>query len=293
MSPQMPFRFKSTLPWPLPPLKRAVRGYLGPRTALVDELPPERRPSALAVHEPVDGLELLDDHLTLLSFNVQRGQRLGVAAASLEHAVASFRPDLVLLQEAPPEIFRRPPLRDVLAGCSLFYAPFHQVEWPNRRYRFRSYGQLVASTRALQHPRVVELPTVNPSVLGPGHLMKRIALYAEVPTADGRTVAVVNVHNEPFARPGDRLAQHRAFLEAVEERGPDVAICCGDFNPSLSQRGEPGQRLLESSGFENAFAGRWRALDTCFARGHLEFQTAKRLALGGSDHRPIVVGVRL
>jgi endonuclease/exonuclease/phosphatase family metal-dependent hydrolase len=274
-------------------LKRAVRGYLGPRTVLVDELPPERRPSALAVCEPVDGLEALEDDLTLLSFNVQRGQRLGIAAASIERAVADFRPELVFLQEAPPEIFRQPPLRDLFDGRTLFYAPFHQVERPNRRYRFCSYGQLIVSTRTLRNPRVLELPTVNPSVLGPGHLMKRIALYAELPTAGGRTVGVVNVHNEPFARPGDRLVQHRAFLEAIDERAPDVAVCCGDFNPSLSQRSEPGQRLLESSGFENAFAGRWRILDTCFARGHSEIAAAEHLPLPGSDHRPIVVRVQL
>jgi endonuclease/exonuclease/phosphatase (EEP) superfamily protein YafD len=123
--------------------------------------------------------------------------------------------------------------------------------------------------------------------------MKRIALYAEMPTTDGRTISIVNVHNEPFARPKDRLLQHRTFLDTVESRGPEVAICCGDFNPSLSQRREPGLRLLEASGFENAFAHRWRALDTCFARGHREILSAGRLAFRGSDHRPIVVRLKL
>lgn len=289
----MTFRLRTTLPWPLPPLRRAIRGYLGRRVALVDELPPDRRPSALSFFEPVEGLEPVAGELTVLSYNVQRGQRLQKAAATIERAVDQHRPDLVFLQEAPLEIFRQPPLADVLAGRTLFYAPFHQVEWPKRRYRFRRYGQLIASSRELRHPRVVELPTVNPSVLGPGHVMKRIALYAEMPTLDGRTVAVVNVHNEPFARPSDRLLQHREILDAVEGRAPDVAVCCGDFNPSLGQRGEPGLRLLEASGFENAFAHRWRTLDTCFARGHGEFVSAESLCLGGSDHRPIVVRLRI
>ena len=70
-------------------------------------------------------------------------------------------------------------------------------------------------------------------------------------------------------------------------------MCCGDFNPSLSQRGEPGLRLLESAGFENAFAHRWRTLDTCLARGHQEFLSADHLPLRGSDHRPIVVRLKL
>jgi endonuclease/exonuclease/phosphatase family metal-dependent hydrolase len=274
-------------------LKRAVRGYLGPRTVLTDELPPERRPSARAVHESAHGLEPLDGKLTVLSYNVQRGQHLRQAVASIERVIAEHGPDLVFLQEAPIEIFRQPPLADVFADRTLFYAPFHQVQWPNRRYRFRHYGQLIVSVRLLLDPRVVELPTVNPSVLGPGHIMKRIALYAELPIIDGRRVGVVNVHNEPFARPGDRLLQHRAFLDAVDDRAPDVAVCCGDFNPSFSQRSEPGLRLLESADFENAFAERWRTLDTCFARGHDEILSAESLRLPGSDHRPIVVRLKL
>jgi endonuclease/exonuclease/phosphatase family metal-dependent hydrolase len=287
----MPF-LKTTLPWPLPPLRRALRGYLGPRTVLVDELPPDRRPSALSLYEPVEGLEPLESELTVLSYNVQRGQRLRKAASTIEAAVKDHRPDLIFLQEAPLEIFRLPPLVNTFTGRTLFYAPFHQVEWPNRRYRFRRYGQLIASASVLDHPRVLELPTVNPSVLGSGHIMKRVALYAELLTVDGRTVAVVNVHNEPFARPGDRLLQHQAFLDAFDDRTSDVAICCGDFNPSLSQRGESGLRLLEASGFENAFAHRWRTLDTCFVRGHTGIVSAESLRLGGSDHRPIVVRLR-
>jgi endonuclease/exonuclease/phosphatase family metal-dependent hydrolase len=288
----MPF-LKTTLPWPLPPLRRALRGYLGRRTVLIDELAPDRRPSALAIHEPVDGLEPLGNELTVFSYNVQRGQRLQKAAASIERAVDQYLPDLIFLQEAPPELFLQPPGAELFAGRTLFYAPFHQVEWPNRRYSHRRYGQLIASARALHGPQVLELPTVNPSVLGPGHIMKRIALYAELPAADGRTVCVVNVHNEPFARPGDRLLQHQTFLDVLDRRAPEVAICCGDFNPSLSQRGEPGLRLLEASGFENAFVHRWRTLDTCFARGHAEYLSSESLRLGGSDHRPIVVRLRL
>jgi endonuclease/exonuclease/phosphatase family metal-dependent hydrolase len=285
----MTIRLKTTLPWPLPPLKRAVRGYLGRRTVLVDELPEERRPSALALYESVDGLEALGHELTVLSYNVQRGQRLRKAAASIDRAVRDHLPDLIFLQEAPLEILEL----KVFGERTLFYAPFHQVAWPNRRYRFRQYGQLIASARPLRDPRVLEMPTVNPSVLGPGHLMKRIALYAEMPTTDKRTVGIVNVHNEPFARPRDRLLQHRAFLDEVESRGSEIAMCCGDFNPSLSQRGEPGLRLLESAGFENAFAHRWRTLDTCLARGHQEFLSADHLPLRGSDHRPIVVRLKL
>ena len=289
----MPFRLRANLPWPLPPLRRALRGYLGPRTVLIDELPPERRPAALAFHRPVEGLGPVESELTVLSYNVQRGHRLEQAITTIREAVDRHRPDLVLLQEAPVELLGDPRLDPILAPRTLFYAPFHQVDRPDRRYSSRQYGQLIASAHTLEAPRVVELPTVNPSTLRRGHVMKRIALCGGLRMRDGRRMTVVNVHNEPFARRRDRLVQFEALLEAAQHRSPDVAILCGDFNPSLGQRGEPGHRLLESSGFENAFAHRWRTLDTCLASGHSGFLSAESLRLPGSDHRPIVVRVQL
>jgi endonuclease/exonuclease/phosphatase family metal-dependent hydrolase len=281
-----------SLPLP-PPLRRAIHGFLGRRAVLVDELPPERGPRAVSLTEIANGLERLGAELTVLSYNVKRAERMQAVAATIERAVEDYRPDLIFLQETPVELFRHPRLAKIFAPRSLFFAPFHQVDRPDRRYPYDRYGQLIASARLMLEPRVIELPTVNPATLGPGHIMKRIALYAELPTADGRTVGAVNVHNEPFARRRDRCLQYETFLRAVDGRAPDVAVCCGDFNPSLSQRGEPGLRLLEAHGFDNAFAHRWRALDTCLARGHAGFRSVDVLPLGGSDHRPILVRLRL
>ncbi len=247
-----------------PPWPRAIRGLLGPRTVLVDELPPARRPRALAYFEAVAGLAPVGSELAILSYNLQRAQRLPEAAASLVRAVAEHRPELVLLQETPFELLHHPALAPALAGRSLFYAPFHQVDTPDRRYPYRRYGQLSASACRLAAAEVIELPTVNPAGLGPGHILKRIALYNELPVA-----------------------------AAIDGRAPAVAVCCGDFNPSLGQRGEPGLALLAARGFVNAFAHRWRALDTCLARGHAGFLEARALPLGGSDHRPILVRLRL
>lgn len=286
--------FTDVLLAPLPPpIRRAIRGFLGPRVFLEGELPPERWPSANALIEVRGEQRSLGSTVTFLSYNIKRAERLTTVIASLSRAVEEHHPDLVLLQEAPLAFLRRPDLGRVLADRSLFFAPFHQVERPDRRYPYRQYGQLIASTRRMVSHRVVELPTVNPTTLGAGHLMQRIALYAELPTVDGRTLGLVNVHNEPFARRRDRALQHRAFLRVVEDSAPDIAVCCGDFNPTFSQRGEPGIRMLLEHGFSNAFAHRWRAVDTCFARGHVGFEGAARLPLAGSDHRPIVIRLRL
>jgi endonuclease/exonuclease/phosphatase family metal-dependent hydrolase len=276
-----------------PPWPRAVRGLLGPRTVLVDELPPARRPRALAHLEAAAGLGPVGAELAILSYNLKRAERLPEVAASLERAVAAHRPELVLLQETPFELLDHPALAPALAGRSLFYAPFHQVDAPDRRYPYRRYGQLSASACRIEAAEVIELPTVNPAGLGPGHILKRIALYSQLPLADGRRLGLLNVHLEPFARRRGRLPQYEAIAAAIDARAPEVAVCCGDFNPSLGQRGEPGLQLLAARGFTNAFAGRWRALDTCLARGHAGFLEARTLRLGGSDHRPILVRLRL
>lgn len=273
-------------------VRRALSGYLYHHAALVDELPAHRRPSALAQIEAGTCSDVPSEELCVLSYNIQRGERSAQAADSLRAAVEAHRPHAILLQEAPVEFFRDGPSAELFAGRDLFFAPFHQVDRPDRRYPYRLYGQLTASTCPMRNHHVIELPTVNPSTLGPAHTLKRIALYAEMEAADGRVVGLVNVHNEPFARARDRRLQHEAFLEVIEGRAPAVAVCCGDFNPTFSQRSEPGIRLLEDSGFSNAFARR-RTLDTCLARGHAGFADALRLPLTGSDHRPIAVRLRL
>lgn len=276
-----------------PPWPRAIRGLLGPRVVLVDELPPARRPRALAHFEAVAGLGPVGSELAILSYNLQRAERLSELAASLERAVAEHQPELVLLQEMPVELLDHPAFAPALAGRNLFFAPFHQVDSPDRRYPYRRYGQLSASACRLEAAEVIELPTVNPAGLGPGHILKRIALYSELPLADGRRLGLLNLHLEPFARRRGRLPQYEAIAAAIDGRAAEVAVCCGDFNPSLGQHGEPGLALLAAHGFVNAFAHRWRALDTCLARGHAGFLEARALPLGGSDHRPILVRLRL
>jgi hypothetical protein len=133
------------LPWPLPPLRRAIRDHLGPRTILTDELPPERRPSALAFHRSVEGLGPVESELTVLSYNVQRGHKLERAITTVREAVYRDRPDLVLLREAPLELLGHPRLESLMASRTLFYAPFHQVDRPDRFYSSRQYGQLIAT----------------------------------------------------------------------------------------------------------------------------------------------------
>jgi endonuclease/exonuclease/phosphatase family metal-dependent hydrolase len=277
----------------LPPLLRAIQGFFSPRAVLEDELPPHRRPSVRAITENHGRTTALPREITVLSYNVKRAERWNLVTSTLRHVIEEHRPDFLLLQEAPLELARSSSLEPLIDGQSLFYAPFHQVILPDRHYPYPQYGQLIASGVQWIAEEVIELPTVNPSTLGRGHLMKRIALYVELQTSDERSLGLVNVHMEPFARRRLRQQQHEALLGAVNRHKVDITILCGDFNPSISQRGEPGLQLLTHHGFVNARGHRWRVLDTCLARGHQTFRRAASLPLPGSDHRPLLVTIRI
>jgi len=273
----------------LPPVcRRVIVGLLGRSPVLVGELPEARRPGNLAILEGRNRDLSLGAEVAILSYNVKRAERIDEVSESLVSAVGRHRPELVLLQEAPPELIEH--AEPAFRGRRIFFAPFHQVASPDRRYRFHAYGQIIASTVPLLRPEVFELPTVNPATLGTGHTLKRIALHVELPAPDGRRVGLANVHNEPFTFPKRRLHQYTALLERLAERDPAVEVICGDFNPTLGRRSEPGFRLLESLGYENALRST-RTLDTCFAAGHRDILTAERLDLRGSDHRPILVRI--
>jgi len=274
-----------------PVYRRVIAGFLGRGTLLIDELPEPLRPSNLATLEGIPRDEYLGNEISILSYNIKRAEHIDEVADSLRIAVHRHRPELILLQEAPPEFVRY--AEPVFQNSSIFFAPFHQVERPDRRYRFHRYGQIIATSVPMHHTEVIELPTVNASTLGKGHTMKRIALYTELPVAGGRIVGLVNTHHEPFTYPKRRRLQYATVLARLAERNTDVDLICGDLNPTLGRRSEHGIRLLESLGYEDSFASHRRTLDTCFAIGHSKILAAEKLEQRGSDHRPILVRVLL
>jgi len=277
-----------------PPARRAAYGVLFSGRAPAPDLAAcEDWPTRLATVSGTGSLTQLDERLTILSYNIRRAERLSRAAASLLRATDRYQPELILLQEAPLEFIHSPRLTELLEGRTLLWAPFHTVQRPTRRYPYPAYGQAIISSSRPLHSQVIVLPTVNASTLGAGHRMQRIALYCELPVGDTRTLGLANTHIEPFARGIHRLRQYEAVLAACHRRAPEVCLVCGDFNPTLGQHREPGIRLLERLGFENAFRHRWRILDNCFARGHLSIELAEELHLPGSDHHPIVVRLML
>jgi len=272
-------------------VRRAMRGLFGPVVAHIDDVPDDLRPAHHQRLSATAGRPRLGSVFSLVSYNVKRAERMGEVALTLAGIMRSLEPDLLLLQEAPPELLDHPDLAGLVTDRALFFAPFHQVARPDASYPFPAYGQVIVSSVPMMHPEVVELPTVNPASLGPGHTLKRIALVTDIPCGDIRRLTITNVHLEPFSRPRARRPQYSAMIEALAHRCADASLLAGDFNPTLSQRFEPGQRDLLTEGFENAFPKRWRPLDTCFVRGHRNILEACRLEQQGSDHRPVFVRI--
>lgn len=290
------------MPLHVPPklrvLRRALRGFLTRPTEIVGEVPEELRPVRRAVHRTGTRSAasiIPSDPLHLLSYNVQRAYREPEMIRTLAAACAEHSPDVLLLQEAPRELWSHPDLEPVFAGRHLFYAPFHLVDRPGGRYRHAEYGQLVASRIPLGKTRVLELPTVTRAGLGSGHLLKRIALLAELSLPDDRILRLANVHHEPFVWPAGRTPQHEALFRwlrtSESSQGRCVELCIGDFNATFGVHREPGLADWWAKGFEAALP-RGRHLDNALARGHRGLR-ATHLRERGSDHRPLLVEVEV
>jgi endonuclease/exonuclease/phosphatase family metal-dependent hydrolase len=286
---------------PSPPrtLRRALLGFLTPPTCLSGEVPEHRRPGRRTVSRRVSA-ERAPRRLGLLSYNLQRAVRELQVIRTLTRCAAEHTPDVVLLQEAPRDLWNHPGLEPVFAGCNLFYAPFHQVERPREecpgsipgnRHRAGEFGQVIATRLALDRCEVIELPTVTRAGLGRGHLLKRIALSVEIPIEDGRTLRLVNVHFEPFVWPRGRGPQQAELLRALPHDEGCVDLCVGDFNAAFGVRREPGLVPWWRVGFEAALP-RGRRLDNALARGHRSLE-AIRLDGRGSDHRPLWIRAEL
>lgn len=253
-------------------------------------MPESRRPGRRAVLREISA-DRAPRTFRLLSYNLQRGYREEEILRSLTRSVAQHAPAVLLLQEAPRDLWAHRVLAAAFEGRNLFYAPFHQVERPGRLYRAPEYGQVIVTRFGLSRCRVVELPTVTRAGLGRGHLLKRIALAVEIPIEDGRTLRLVNVHHEPFVWPRGRRPQHAELLQRLPHDDGCVDLCVGDFNATFGVRREPGLLPWWREGFEAALP-RGRHLDNALARGHRKLR-AIRLPRAGSDHRALRIDVEL
>jgi endonuclease/exonuclease/phosphatase family metal-dependent hydrolase len=195
--------------------------------------------------------------LRVLSWNLLR--RVGANMHDIARLVHSYRPDLVLLQEATEDVAALPSL----LGGHFFRHPMHE----------RIYGLAAWSPHPFPPSTVLRLPY---SLL-PGRVPPRVAQIVKL-----RGTSFANVHLSH----GQFLNRWQLLHIAAALEGPAAII--GDFNAVGPIRLEkfrdigPRRRTHKSG---NIIPLR---LDRCMAR-NLRCSATEVLDKGPSDHHPIVL----
>jgi endonuclease/exonuclease/phosphatase family metal-dependent hydrolase len=191
------------------------------------------------------------------SWNLLR--RVGAGVEDVAALVRSYRPDLLLLQEATGEITNLPDL----VGGHFFHEPMQK----------RIYGLAVWSPHALARPRTVRLPV---SAL-PGGVPPRIA---QIIHFAGINFANVHLSHGQFLNRWQLLHITRGLKEP--------AAIIGDFN-AVGPTRLPGFRDIgprEATHYPSNIVP--LRLDRCLGRG-LRCNAAEVLERGPSDHHPIIL----
>ena len=172
--------------------------------------------------------------LTVVTWNVQGSHGVDVAAAAA--ALATFRPDLMLLQE----IQRRQlgALRDAL---SMTDARWRFKHWP---VRVPAEGLGILA----RHPVAAARTQVLAHRWEPWNWRRRVAVHATL-RVGGRLWRVVDVHLGAGVDHPERARQARALLD----HAPDADIVAGDLNaePASAELG-----VFATAGWEDAEARR-------------------------------------
>ncbi len=234
--------------------------------------------------------EKIDGKLTAVSWNILRNYNQDRIRESLIKIMEEQNPALILVQEAP--VYDESAFwdDDVFSGFNVYYAPLHQVKNQTAFYNFAHTGQLTLSRYSFTKTEAYQLPSVSRPFLGDGHVIKRLALYTQIQTKDGRTVGIYNVHLENTAWQNGRRKQVEYVLEIIGKNNDDVVVIGGDFNTFLGPL-EQGPAVLQGAGFEKLPAEfkLTPRLDNFFIKGAKA--TGAQLHGSGSDHQPIMASL--
>jgi endonuclease/exonuclease/phosphatase (EEP) superfamily protein YafD len=239
------------------------------------------------------GIELAGPRVTLLSWNVQKVHDPRIAE-ELEALIARHEPDLVFIQEARADA----PEPDQLGG---YFADGWSYPWDGGP----TIGVLTLSGASPVRAQAVRSQWREFFVTAP-----KVSLVTEYRLADGATLLAVNVHLLNFEKWNPfMLRAQLADLEAVMAAHDGPTVMAGDFNTWNEHRlelvGDLASRLglTEITSFEpgrttgdlgsEIFNGLFGIapglpLDRVYVRGFAAV-SARVLAKGSSDHRPILV----
>ncbi len=232
------------------------------------------------------------DSFTVVSYNIQYGEDLPVAAADLHGHPRLREADIYLLQEMDPA--GTDSLARVL-GCDYVYyrasvSPHHD----------RAFGNAVLSRWPITSHRLVVLPHGAP-LTG----QQRIAVAADLDVG-GRRVRAVSVHiSTMIASIDDRLDQAAAAADSLVDDNLPVVVG-GDFNTVSAHEETRMRRTMRQRGLREARLPEGRTTDGALLRllpldlrlDHVYYAGLEPTATGivsqarASDHVPIWVAFR-
>lgn len=258
----------------------------------VDDIQEEDDPAKRIILRNGIHEETIDGKLTVISWNILRNYNRDKIRESLTKIMEEQNPSLILIQEAP--VYDKSAFweDDLFTGFNVYYAPLHQVRSQTAFYNFAHSGQLTLSRYPFTKTETYQLPSVTRPILGDEHIIKRLALYTQIETEDGRTVGIYNVHLENAAWQSGRKKQLEYLLGIIDQNNDDVVLVGGDFNTFLGGL-DRGVSALEKAGFDRLLSG-FRLtprLDHMLVRGSKA--TGSQLHGSGSDHQPVMASLNL
>lgn len=208
----------------------------------------EQRRPASPVTTPLDAARIL----------FWNAERLKFPTASAE-MIARADPDAVVLCELDLGMARTEnrhvtaDLADALGAGYVYAVEFVELDlgdarerrwFAGRKNEAGLHGAGLISARPLIEPRLVRLETSGrwfDGAFGERRVGGRIAVLASLEVA-GEPVLLVSVHYESHTGPGDRLAQTRVLLDAIDRHFPGRPVLIGgDFNTNTMERAEHEQ----------------------------------------------------
>ena len=199
--------------------------------------------------------------MKVVSWNLLR--QIGATVEDVAILIKEQRPDLLLLQEATKELEALP---------SFVGGHFHRVPLPNR-----IHGLAAWSPHPFPEPQAIPLPESRM----PGRVPPRVAQLVRM-----GDITFANVHLSH-----GQLLNRRQLARIVSHlEGPTAVI--GDFNafgPTMLHGFRDVGPREATHIQQNVFRFR---LDRCLVRG-LSCVSARALKRGKSDHRPIVLDLRV
>ncbi len=247
---------------------------------------------------------------TILDWNIDRGTHLN----DIESQMRRIVPDLCIFQEVDLGARRsgRIDVAQQLAETfqmNYVFAPEFEELSQGTRENPAYHGQALLTKLPIRSSRMLRF-THQSGFWKPRPLLSsslpllqrreggRIALITELDSG-GKPLEIYNLHLESRGNDDLRLAQLEEVLADAQLYPPETSvIIAGDFNTK-----PPHSALvprLRQAGYRNAFGDRHirthvliGALDWVFVRGPIELGDANVLRVGGSDHFPIAVNVRL